>query len=148
MWFSPLLQGGALSAGGVALVLDAGIGSYSVTGASATLLANRNLNLESGSYTITGFASTLTNTLNLQASPGSYLLTGSDSYLLVGRNLNLESGSYLLSGAAATVGRQITLNAGSGAYNISLPVQSQTYVLKWYTGTAWQILYKDPIVYP
>jgi len=125
-------------------VLDAGSGSYSVTGASATLLADRNLNLESGSYIITGFASTLTSTLNLQASPGSYLLTGSDSSLLVGRNLNLESGSYLLSGFAATVGRQITLNAGSGAYSITLPLDSRKYVLKWYTPAGWQVLSNTP----
>lgn len=129
-------------------VLDAASASYSLTGAAASLAVSRNLNLQSGSYSLTGGAATLARTLTLLASPASFVVTGSNCSLLVSRNVNLVNGTYTISGAAATIGRQITLNAGFGEYNISLPVQSQTYVLKWYTGTAWQILYKDPIVYP
>lgn len=129
-------------------VLDAASASYSLTGAAASLAVSRNLNLQSGSYSLTGSAATLARTLTLLASPASFVVAGSGCSLLVTRNVNLVNGTYTISGAAATVGRQITLNAGFGEYNISLPVQSQTYVLKWYTGTAWQILYKDPIVYP
>ena len=129
-------------------VLDASNGSYSLSGAAASLVTARNLNLQSGSYSLTGSAATLARTLTLLASPASFVVAGSDCSLLVTRNANLVNGTYTISGAAATIGRQITLNAGFGEYNISLPVQSQTYVLKWYTGTAWQILYKDPIVYP
>lgn len=128
--------------------LDASSGSYLLSGASSSLVTTSNLNLQSGSYSLTGSAATLARTLTLLASPVSFVVAGSDCSLLVTRNVNLVNGTYTISGAAATIGRQITLNAGFGEYNISLPVQSQTYVLKWYTGTAWQILYKDPIVYP
>lgn len=147
MWFTPLLQATALS-GAVSLSLNAGAGTFSLTGSDASLVTARNLNLQNGSYNLTGSAATLARTLTLLASPTSFVVAGSDCSLVVTRNVNLVNGTYTISGAAATIGRQITLNAGFGEYNISLPVQSQTYVLKWYTGTAWQILYKDPIVYP
>jgi hypothetical protein len=50
MWFSPLLQGGAVSAG---IILDADNGSYSIAGSSATIERKTNLNAGSGAYNIT-----------------------------------------------------------------------------------------------
>lgn len=130
--------------------LNASSGSYAVTGAAATLNSNKVLNSSSGSYSLTGSSATLTVKVAfvLTADNGSYALTGNATEVLINRVLVASNGTYSLTGALATVGRQITLRANSGSYNINLPVQSQTYVLKWYTGSAWQILYKDPVVYP
>ena len=73
--------------GTVIYTLVASPGVFTITGASATLAAARNLNAAPGSYTITGDAATLNLLLGTQfelvAEPGSFTIAGADAGLVI-----------------------------------------------------------------
>jgi len=103
----------------IAYTLIADPGSYTITGAPATLSTSLNLNAAAGSYTITGAPATLSTSLNLNADPGSYTITGAPATLSRSIPLNADPGSYTITGAPATLSRSITLNAAAGSYTIT-----------------------------
>ena len=61
--------------GAYTLVCDAG--SYTITGAAASTLAQRYIGAAAGSYAITGSATTLNHGYYISAAAGSYVITGS-----------------------------------------------------------------------
>ncbi len=106
-----------------ALTISADPGSYSLTGAAATLLETFILSADPGSYILTGVDATLvfaSNTaLVLSADPGSYSLSGAAATLAKGLIFSADSGAYSLSGAAATLAKGIVLSADPGIYSLS-----------------------------
>lgn len=147
-----------------AMGMDLEPASFTITGSPATLARSRQFVASSASYNYTGSNATLSTGLTFLAGSGSYssaeyvdpgyVNTGyvgndnPDAALVVARKLNIESGSFTLTGSDVTFVKTNILSANAGSYVISLPIPSQTYVLKYWTGSLWQILYKDPIVYP
>lgn len=91
------------AAGGGAFTLEAGGGSYSVTGTAATLKLARKLTIGSGSYSITGTAAVLRKASVLAADGGSYTLTGTAASLLYNRVLIADPGEYEVTGSDATL---------------------------------------------
>jgi hypothetical protein len=106
-----------------ALTISADPGSYSLTGAAATLLETFILSADPGSYSLTGVDASLILTGNtalvLSADPGSYSLSGADATLLETFILSADPGSYSLTGFAATLLETKTLSADPGAYSLT-----------------------------
>jgi hypothetical protein len=107
----------------VVINLSADPGSYSLTGAAATLLETFILSADPGSYSLTGVDASLIFTGNtalvLSADPGSYSLSGADATLLETFILSADPGSYSLTGFAATLLETKTLSADPGAYSLT-----------------------------
>lgn len=97
-------------------------GTYTLTGATAELLEDRNQNAESGSYAITGSNAEVVREISLNAESGSYSITGSAATLLEDYNLNAEAGSYAITGVAVTfeiTGAGKDLIAEEGSYTLT-----------------------------
>ena len=82
-----LAVGAETPVSGTAYTLTADVGSYAVTGTSATITVGRRLTANVGSYTVTGTAATLTKNTGpmnytLTAASGSYVITGTDANLI------------------------------------------------------------------
>lgn len=101
--------------GPTAYELDAEAGSYSATGADATLQASRLLNAEAGSLTITGADASLVVGRVLNAEAASLTLTGADATLASDRALDAQAGALTLTGAAAGLLSARELNAEAGS---------------------------------
>jgi len=95
-----------------AVELNAEPGSYSISGAAATLLTGRVINAGAGAYIISGSAATLTHDFLMVASPGTYVLSGSAATLLATRLLNAGSGAYTITGFNA----ELIYTAGGVGY--------------------------------
>lgn len=96
--------------------LTADPGSYTVTGAAATILTARVMEALAGSYVLTGAAATLLAARLLTLDAGTYTLSGVDATLLSGRMLTADAGAYVLTGAAA----ELVFGALGGAFSLSL----------------------------
>jgi hypothetical protein len=90
-------------------------GSYSLTGASASVIAAQRLETTPGSYSLTGASATVLWRRAAVVTPGAYALTGSTATLLDASLLATTAGSYALTGSAATtvVGRTALTTPGS-----------------------------------
>jgi hypothetical protein len=110
---------GAAATLSTSLNLNAAAGSYTITGAPATLSRGVNLNAAAGNYTITGAPATLSTSLNLNAAAGSYTITGAPATFLLGISLSADPGSYTITGAPATFIASATLSADPGSYTIT-----------------------------
>lgn len=147
--------------GVVAYTLTADAGSYSYTGGSSVLKVGRTVTANSGSYLLTGETAILSRGLSLTASSGSYNLIGGSSLLNINRNLIANAGSYSLSGGDANLVyfrgvRNYTLTADSSSYIITGTTATLTrrkadgslyYSTKYFNGTSWVFLIKDPIIF-
>lgn len=119
-WGIGAIEFKAAAAGG-AFTIDAAPGSYSITGAAASIVAGRMVNAAPGSYGLTGVAATLLATRLISADPGSYVLTGAQAAILVERVLSADPGTYLVTGIAADLvwgGAGFSLNAEPGTYTV------------------------------
>ena len=99
-------------------VVDAGSGSYSTTGVSATVPVGRAVNAVSGYYAVTGTAATVLATHLLDAAAGSYVLTGTTAVLARGLMVLAAPGSYGLTGLDAglsVTGSSVSTSAASAA---------------------------------
>lgn len=96
-------------------------GSYTKTGASATLLKSKLLTAQGSSYTKSGASATLKYNRLISAQGGSYLKSGADAVLLRHKNLSVQGGSYTKTGANATItytglANSYTLTCQGGVY--------------------------------
>jgi len=127
------------AAGGGAFTLTADVGSYTVTGNAASLIAPKTLTAAAGSYVITGVAAATKYNRLVNAAVGNYTITGSDaladyvitaatgsynitgvaSALLQGRRLTADVGSYTITGVDAAFITGIRLVAESGSYTVT-----------------------------
>lgn len=97
------------------IVIDGG--TYTLTGSDATLRFGRSMVAEGGSYTLTGSAVTLLFHHLISAVAGSYSITGTAANLEYGRVFSLDSGTYTLTGSAAATLYKRLLAAGGGSYS-------------------------------
>lgn len=98
------------------LSMDAGSGSYSVTGANASLGFAFSMDAESGMYTQTGFISTLALGKTLNAASASYSLGGSAASLAQTHLFTADPASYVMSGVDASFSLGLSMSAEGGAY--------------------------------
>lgn len=103
----------------VSRVLSATSGIYALAGSVATLPVARLLSASSGAYVVVGSAATFTATRTLTAAAGSYVVAGSAAGMALGRVLSAGTGSYVLTGSAATLTRALTMTASGGSYVVS-----------------------------
>lgn len=105
-------------------VLNAETGSYSLNGQAAIIGAQRNLVAGPGSFSVTGSNATLARSLLLVAGPGTYDLIGFDVTTeapagVTHYTLAADAGSYLITGVDAALLRTYLLDAGPGSYAIT-----------------------------
>ena len=95
--------------------IAADAGSFTLTGAAASLECGRRLASDAGAFTFTGAAASLVYGRPIAADAGSFALTGGDAGLRVTRTLAFDSGSFALTGGdvALVYGRFVAANAGS-----------------------------------
>lgn len=103
----------------VDFVLTADPGSYALTGAAATIVANRMVTADPGSYLVTGLSATLQLERTVIADPGSYAVTGAAATIVAGRMVTADPGSYIVTGQAATLQLERTIIADPGAYVVT-----------------------------
>jgi len=106
-------------AGGGAFSVAANGGTYTVTGATASLEVGKLVSAAGGSYAISGTAASLEHSYPLVATGGSYVISGSAATLLHSSLVAANGGVYTISGSAATLSKTIPIVAGSGSYSIS-----------------------------
>lgn len=102
-------------------ILDAGTGSYALTGTAAATKLGRKVAAAAGSYALTGQTAALRKTWKIAADAGSYSLGGQSAGLVHGWKVAAGVGSYTLNGQDAS----LTLSAGdkqivadAGAYDL------------------------------
>lgn len=109
--------------GGATYTLTAQAGSFTLTGANATLTATRNLTAQAGSFTLTGSNATLSKSYTLTANAGSFTLTGANATLTANRLLTAQQGSFTLTGADVNFtynsGATYTLTAQAGSFALT-----------------------------
>lgn len=106
-------------AGGAALSLDAGAGSYTLTGTAASLERGREVAAGAGSYALTGTAASLERGREVVAGAGSYSLSGQTAALEYNREVAAGAGSYALMGTAASLEYGYEVAADAGSYALS-----------------------------
>jgi hypothetical protein len=98
-------------------VLNAGPGSFAITGTNATLARALNLNAAPASFTLTGADASFSRGFTMNAAPGSFTLTGSSSTMTAARSMNAGPASCSITGADATLARSFTsLNAEPASF--------------------------------
>jgi hypothetical protein len=106
-----------------AISFDAQPGSFTLTGADATLLRTWNFDAQPGGFTLTGQAAELTYTpaqnAEIDAQPGTFTWSGQDATLQIARALNAAAGSLTLTGATATLLRTLKLDAQAAAFALT-----------------------------
>jgi len=100
-------------------IIDAGPGSYTLTGSDLTPLAARMIGTGIQSYALSGADLTCLRTLLLNAGAGAHIITGVDAVISSGRMINAGSGSHVITGSdASTIANRI-LSASAGSLSIT-----------------------------
>lgn len=98
-----------------AWALACAVGSYALTGTSATLIRGYQVIADSGSYALVGTAVT---TPRITAEPAGYLIDGQPVGLLLSNPfVSAVSGTYTLTGSAAILEKAIAYNRGDYLYS-------------------------------
>lgn len=115
--------------------LTANVGAYAVTGKTTSLSLARKLTANAGSYAVAGQITTLTYTAgissiayNLTCSVGSYAIAGAQATFSLAKQLKAIAGSYTSSGASLSLVYSRKINAGAGVYNFSGQAANLIYV--------------------
>lgn len=108
-------------------VLGAGAGSYSLSGQAASLLKGYHIDAAIGSYSLSGQDLMFIRDLVISAANGSYVLSGQDVGLLFGFVLTAAAGSYNLSGQDIALARGLLIEALSGSYALTGADAGLTY---------------------
>jgi hypothetical protein len=125
-----------------AYTLDCQPGSFTLTGAAATVARQISINAASGTYALTGFATTTVATRVINAATGAFAITGTAATTAAGRLFNAEPGTYTLTGVAATL-----TQATPGAYVISADPGSYALTGTAATVVSTRVLSADPATY-
>lgn len=96
--------------------LQAGAGSFALTGTAAGLHYGRRLAAAYGPYSLAGQTAGLFEGHRLAATYGTYALAGQAARLLWARRLTAVHGSYVLAGQAATLRRGYGMVANTGGF--------------------------------
>ena len=95
-----------------ALILDADVGTFTITGQAADLLYHRKIPIESGAITLTGQEAGLLYSRILSAENGTFTITGQDAEMLLGFLLSVSAGSIVLTGSDVTLTYTGVVTAG------------------------------------
>jgi len=79
--------------------LEAGAGTYTLTGTNAEVLRDSTFGASAGAYALTGSDITLNIGKVFSAGSGSYALTGTDAFILRDSIMSVGSGTYTLTGS-------------------------------------------------
>jgi hypothetical protein len=119
----------ATTPSGINYSLTCAVGSYSVTGKTATFSLSKKLTASTGSYSVTGKAATFSYVhgnvnYTLACAVGSYAVTGKNATLTytaghVNYALTCSTGSYAVTGIASTLTVAHKLTATAGAYSVT-----------------------------
>lgn len=106
-----------------AYTLDTTVGTYSLTGSSATTLKDSLLTNTVGSYAVTGSSANVSRSLSLSVTSGSYTLTGFSAdltYTAAGTAYVLDTvvGSYAIDGISASLEYQQLQQPSGGTNNV------------------------------
>ena len=134
---------------GGAYTLDAAVGSFTLSGQIATLLATRKLFGAAGAFTLSGQSADLLGGRLLSAGAGAFSLSGQDAGLRTARLLSGQAGAFALSGQVADLLSARMLSGEAGAFSLSgqaaglyrgllLPAGAGAFVL---TGQAADLIY-------
>lgn len=93
--------------------------SYAFTGASASIIAQRKLSLDNTSYAFTGADVTLRKGYNMVSDNASFAFTGESTTLKADRKLTASATSYSLTGQNAGLIIQRYLSLSPGSYSFS-----------------------------
>ena len=109
------------TAGVQSYTLTCNAGTYSETGASASLNRGRSLVANTANYSLTGVSATLEVGKKIIASVGAYSVSGTAVTILVNRSLTASAGSYSVSGNSAilTKAAGTLLSGQTGAYSLT-----------------------------
>lgn len=99
--------------------MTADVGTFTLTGVAANLLAALKLTADVGSYVLTGISAGLNKGFSMIADVGSYILTGFDAGLMAARKLTADVGTFVLTGIAANLVRGYMLAASVGSFILS-----------------------------
>jgi hypothetical protein len=124
------LQGGSYSLTGASATLlrsktiVASGGSYSLAGQSADITytpfgVNYDFVLQGGSYTLAGQSASLSRNRSLTAQGGSYAQAGQQVTLLRSKRIVANGGSYTLAGQSASISRNRSLTSQGGSYALA-----------------------------
>jgi ethanolamine transporter EutH len=123
---------GFQSVGGTTYTLSCDVGSYTLTGTDAALVASRVIVCDVGSYTLTGTDAGLVHGYNLACDVGSYALTGIDATFVYSRVLVCDVGAY--TGIDAT----LTYNQAAGQWSVQGDA-SGTWTLQSNAAGSWTV---------
>jgi hypothetical protein len=110
---------GVSAGGGGSDIITADGGTYTLTGADATIRAGRVVSAGSGSYTLTGGAANILAGRRVAADSGSFTLTGSPATIAVSRCIVAGAGSYAITGGTATIRVNRRVSAGAGTFTLA-----------------------------
>jgi hypothetical protein len=102
-----------------AFTIDAGAGSYTITGTAAGLELHAVIDAEAGGYTLSGQVANLLAGYNLSTEAASYVLDGQEVSFTVDYNLTAEVGAYILSGQIVNLEYHSVIIADTGSYIIT-----------------------------
>lgn len=90
-------------------------GSFALTGQSATLKAARKIGADGGTFALSGLAAGLRTARKIGADVGAFSLAGQDLNLLYGRRIAADAGAFTLTGVDASLlyGRKLSADAGA-----------------------------------
>lgn len=104
---------------GTLLILEAGAGTFSLTGQTASLLAGRRVAAAAASFALSGQDVTLQKRKTLVAEAASFALSGQVATLKVARRVVAEAASFALTGTAATMRKGLNLAAGAASFALT-----------------------------
>ncbi len=94
-------------------------GSYTLTGASATLQRNKYLIVQGGNYSLVGADAQISHNRNIAATGGTYAISGASAILTKHRYLFNSGGSYNITGASANLRKSKVILAQGGTYSLA-----------------------------
>ena len=113
------ISGAPLSSTGVARVLIAAVGTFTLSGQDAATSASFSLSAAHGSYTLSGEAVTFQKGAILVADHGTYTLDGQSTAFGLGYAFSPDHGTFTLSGQDATLTSSRTFPLDHGAFALT-----------------------------
>ncbi len=93
--------------------------SFAETGSNASVVAQRKVTATSNSFSLTGQNTTLGVARKLPATTQSYAETGTNTSVIAQRKITATSNSFILTGQSATLGAARSLPAVAGSFSVT-----------------------------
>lgn len=106
------------SATGLKYTIEAGSGTFAVSGGNAGLRASRKLAAAAGGFTLAGSSANVRATRRLLVEPASFAAAGSSAVLRAVRKLSAGTGTFSVTSGAATLVASRRLSAAAGSFAV------------------------------